>query len=108
MGVNMTVELFYGVKIKDSEKVDELRQKLENEYISSYENRTIGYFSDCYSNKWVAVGKRLQSSQDNRYDSQDFFWECEVSEEDKAEVREYLNSKNIKGIPKLYCFTYYS
>ncbi len=83
-------------------------QNFENEYISSYDERNLGYLSDCYSNKWVAIGKRLQSSQDNRYDSQDFFWECDVSEEDKAEVLDYLISKDIEGTPRLYCFTYYS
>lgn len=74
MGINMTVELFYGIKIEGSKQVDEI----------------------------------LKHSQDNRYDAQDFFWECSVSEEDKNEVHEYLNTKNIEGTPKLFCFTYYS
>ena len=108
MGINMTVELFYGIKIEGSVNVDKILQNFEDEHISEYNNRYVGYLTDCYSNEWVAIGKRLKHSQDNRYDAQDFFWECSVSEEDKNEVHEYLNTKNIEGTPKLFCFTYYS
>lgn len=108
MGINMTVELFYGVKIEGSENCDIILKNFEDECISEHCNRHLGYLSDCYENEWVVIGKRLQQSQDNRYDSPNFFWECPVSEEDKHEVHEYLNRKNIEGLPKLYCFTYYS
>ena len=99
MGINMEVKLIFGVKFdRLPSDVDELK----------LEEAGLVCLDDCYSGEWVVVGVELETSQDNRYDSQDFCWDVSKYVSLEVMAAERLTSVGIYAEPRIFCFTYYS
>ena len=100
MGVNMEIKVVYGVKYDSIG--DDLADKIYDD-----KNARLTHYADCYSGEWDIVGIELESSQDNRYDNQDFSWNLSKYDNFKTIAKEELEKIGLGGEPKILCFTYY-
>ena len=105
MGINMKVKMVIGVKY------DKLPTGIINED-GELVNDKIGltYYSDAYSGNWEILGIELDSSQDSRYEDQDFMWSVHSNNfESLTNIAKYrLNKIGINLVPSIIVFTYYT
>ncbi len=101
MGVSMEIKVVYGVKY------DSISEDLADKIYEDKSSRLTTY-EDCYSGEWDIVGIELESSQDNRYDEQDFSWDLSKYDSFKAIAKEELERIGLSGEPRILCFTYYT
>jgi hypothetical protein len=103
MGINMEIKMVIGVKY---DTLPDTMMDEDKEFICS--DSEIQHYPDCYSGEWDIVGYELNSSQDNRYEQQDFIW----SVQHLTSITEIVNAKfkraGIKADPYLIVFTYYT
>ena len=68
------------------------------------------YYSDCYSDDWEILGIELKSSQDSRYEEQDFSWSIHSNSFESLTniAKSELRKVGITLEPSIIVFTYYT